>query len=180
MNESSDCTEYDTDDEEFSDPIPVNLYQEPGQNATDGQLPLCSLFNARSVYNKADNLTELLSQICPDICMISESWESERRRLNKILNSTQYKYTSCYRKNRAPGGGCAILYNETRFSVTELDIEAQEGVESFWDLFTPKSDGFQNLKVKRSAVGSFYISPKSRYKAETIEHIIQNINTLKA
>jgi hypothetical protein len=138
------------------------------------------LFNARSVYNKADNLTELLNQICPDICLISESWESERRRLSTLLTKTQYKYTSCYRKNRAPGGGCAILYNESRFSVTELDIEAPEGVESVWALVTPKSDDLHNLKVKHIAVGSFYISPKSRYKAETIEHIIQNIHTLKA
>ena len=95
--------------------------------------------------------------------MISESWESERRRLSTLLNRTQYKYTSCYRKNRAPGGGFAILFNEARFSVTDLDIEAPEGVESVWALFTPKSDDFQNLKVKRIAVGSFYISPKSRY-----------------
>ena len=34
--------------------------------------------------------------------------------------------------------------------------------------------------MKRIAVGSFYISLKSRYKAETIEHIIQNIHIIRA
>ena len=124
----------------------------PGQEVTTGQpkgldvnlnadlqsyLPLCLLFNARSVYNKADNMAELLNQICPDIGMVSESWESERRRLSSILHNTQYKSISCYGKNRSPGGGCANLNNETRFSVTNLEIDAPEGVESIWALFTP-------------------------------------------
>ena len=102
----------------------------------------------------------MLSQISPDICMISESWESERRRLNTVLGSTQYKSISYYRKKRAPGGGCAILYNECRFSVTDLDIETPDEIESVWALFTPKSDNLNNLKVKRIAVGSFYVQPQ--------------------
>ena len=188
-------SDYESDNEAFSDPIPVNLYQVPGQTVTPGQpitldvdlnndiqsyLPLCLLFNARSCYNKTDNLTELLNQIGPDICMISESWEAERRKLSSILTRTQYKYKSWYRKNKSPGGGCAILYNEKRFCVTDLDIVAPEGVECVWALFTPKSDDLQNLKVKRIAVGSFYVSPKSRYKAEVIEHIIESIHSLRA
>ena len=107
INESDDLTDYDTDDEAFPDQNPANLYQVPGQNIHPGQpitldvsldhdvqsyLPLCLLFNARSAYNKADNLTELLRQICPDICMISESWESEPRRLSTLLSSTHISY----------------------------------------------------------------------------------------
>ena len=34
--------------------------------------------------------------------------------------------------------------------------------------------------MKRISVGSFYISLKSRHKAETIEHIIQNIHSIRA
>ena len=67
------------------------------------------------------------------------------------------------------------MYNEGRFSVTDLDIETPDEIESVWALFTPKSDNLNNLKVKRIAVGSFYVSPKSRQKPETIEDIIQTI-----
>ena len=84
-DESSDCSNYNSDEEAFAEPIPVNLYQVPGQTIIPGRpvklyvnqnqdlstpLPLCLLFNARSIFNKAHNLTEMLSQISPDICMI--------------------------------------------------------------------------------------------------------------
>ena len=80
---SSSCTEYSTDDEAFPEPIPVNLYRVPGQDVPPDQpirldvnlnqdlttpLPLCLLFNARSVWNKSDNLIELLNQSSPDHC----------------------------------------------------------------------------------------------------------------
>ena len=39
------------------------------------------------------------------------------------------------------------MYNETN-----LEIDAPEGVESIWELFTPKSNDLRNLKVKRTAV----------------------------
>ena len=77
-NDESDDTEYDTEDEAFSEPIPANLTLVPGQQYRPGQpvrldvnvekemnsyLPLCLLFNARSIFNKSDNLSELLQQI---------------------------------------------------------------------------------------------------------------------
>ena len=188
----SDCSSYATEDEAFSDPIPVSLSPVPDQHVTPGQpirlevnlngqpspLPLCLLLNARSVYNKSDNLNEMLSQIGPDLCLISESWERERRRLATVLK--QYKSVSYYRKGKSPGGGCAIVYNETKFSVLDLKIEAPDGVESVWALLTPKSSELNMLGVKRIAVGSFYVSPRSQYKNDTIEHIIQTIHILRA
>ena len=36
------------------------------------------------------------------------------------------------------------------------------------------------MKVKRIAVGSYYISPKSKYKQDVIEHIIATIHKLRA
>ena len=38
---------------------------------------------------------------------------------------------------------------------TNLEIDAPEGVESIWELFTPKSNDLRNLKVKRTAVFFF-------------------------
>ena len=192
--EDSD-TEYDTDDEPFSEPIPVNLFPVSEENHPPNQpiklevnlkeeistyLPLCLTFNARSVYNKSDNLAEMLKQIGPDLCIIFETFEREEKRLNTILNENQFKSISYYRKNRAPGGGCAIVFNENRFTVSNLEITAPPGVESCWALFVPKCQDNRFMKVKRIAVGSYYISPKSRHKQETIEHIIETIHVLRA
>ena len=48
---------------------------------------------------------------------------------------------------------------------------------------TPKQAGVSfgpYLNVKRIAIGSYYISPRSRHKKETIDHIIDTIHTLRA
>ena len=194
-DDSKDGTADDTEDEAFSEPIPVNLFAIPGQNVETGQpikldvdlnrdqtsyLPLCLMFNSRSVFNKADNLNEMLNQIGPDICLISETFEREKKQLNTVLDNRHFKSISYYRKNRAPGGGCAILYNETRFSVDNLKIEAPDGVECVWALFTPKAIDLNTAKVKRIAVGSYYVSPRSRHRAEVIDHIISTIHILRA
>ena len=116
-DESTDGSVYDTEDEAFSEPTPVNLFPVPGQNPLPGQairlevnlnyslssnLPLCLLFNSRSIFNKSNNLKEMLNQICPDICLISETFESERKRIMNVLNSQHFKSISYYRKHRAP------------------------------------------------------------------------------
>ena len=191
----SDDTQYDTEDEAFAEPIPANLSPIPGQNVPPGQpisfdinsnerqssnLPLCLVFNSRSVYNKADNLKEMLHTIGPDISIISETFERERKKLTSVLNSQEFKYVSYFRKNRAPGGGCAIIFNENKFSVSNLEVSAPEEIESCWALFVPKSPGGGSMKVKRIAVGSYYVSPKSRHKQEVIEHIIDTIHMLRA
>ena len=115
------------------------------------------MLNARSAYNKADNLRDMLHQIGPSVAIISETWEREKARLDAVLNSRQYKVLSSYRKTKSPGGGCAILYNESRFSLTNPDIAVPEDVEATWAVFTPVS---QQLKVKRIAIGSIYVSPR--------------------
>ena len=116
-DDSLDSTNYDTEDEALSEPIPANLSPVPGQDVHPGQpimldvnldhgqssnLPLCLLFNARSIFNKSDNLTEMLHQIGPDMAIISETFERERKRLNNVLNSRHFISISYFRKNRAP------------------------------------------------------------------------------
>ena len=121
----------------------------------------------------------MLSQIAPDLCLISETFERESKHIQSILNVPSYKNISYYRKNRAPGGGCAIVYNENRFCVQDLSIPAHMEIENTWALITPKQPAV-GLDVKRIAVASYYISPRSRHKQETIEHIIHTIHTLRA
>ena len=88
-NDEPSDSEYGSEDEAFSDPIPANLFPvsedvAPGQpikldlNMKDNlssNLPLCLLLNARSVYNKCKNLDEMLQLIGPDFCLISETFE---------------------------------------------------------------------------------------------------------
>ena len=47
-------------------------------------------------------------------------------------------------------------------------------------MFTPVAGCTQQLKVKRIAVCSVYVSPKSKQKVETLEHIIETIHVLRA
>ena len=137
------------------------------------------ILNARSIYNKCDQLNEMLSQIAPDLCLISETFERESKHIQSILNVPSYKNISYYRKNRAPGGGCAIIYNEKRFCVQDLSIPAHIQIENTWAIITPNQPAV-GLDVKRITVASYYISPRSRHKQETIEHIIHTIHTLRA
>ena len=118
--------------------------------------------------------------IGPDLILASETWEREKMRLKNVLNSSQFKIKSYYRKNKSPGGGCAIIYNENRFKFSDPDIIVPDGVEAVWAVMTPVADCRQTLKVKRMAVGSFYVSPRSKQKTETIEHIIETIHLLRA
>ena len=189
-------TVYDTDDEIDPQPIPANLSPIPNQNVVPGQplrfdvnlpidgrssfLPLCLMMNCRSVCNKINNLKEMIYQIGPDIILASETWERDKQRLHDILNSRQFKVASCYRKNKSPGGGCAIIYNENRFRVTDPELVIPDNIEAVWSVLTPGVGCGQGLKVKRIAVGSIYVSPRSKYKTETIEHIIETIHLLRA
>ena len=92
-----------------------------------------------------------------------------------------FQYISYFRKNRSPGGGCAIVFNEKRFSVTDLKISARDEIETCWALVVPRSKSESNTKMgRRVAVGAYYISPRSKHKKHVIEHIIDTIHLLRA
>ena len=131
--------------------------------------------NARSLYNKIRNFKTLLYEVCPDIAIISETWERKRITLNKLLNSTEFKSISYSRHNR-PGGGCAIVFNDNRFYVEQLDIGVPDQVEAAWAVLSSKDNSKQKFKVNKIVVGSIYVSPKSKHKIETIDHIIEAIH----
>ena len=145
QNETDD-SQYDTDDEPEPGPRQPNLFPIPGQNVSPGVplqfdvdldddipscLPLCLMMNARSVYNKSDNLKEMLNRISPSFVLISETWERERQKLETVLNSRMFKTFSYYRKNKSPGGGCAIVCNttENQFDFRDADIDVPENVK---------------------------------------------------
>ena len=78
---------------------------------------------------------------------------------------------------KQPGGSCALVYNETRFKATKLDVPVPKGVEACWLLLKPinKNDLIENI-----AIASIYVSPSSVYKTASINHIIDTIHLLRA
>ena len=109
------------------------------------------------------------------MAITSETWERQTRSLDVLFPASQYK-TISYARNKRPGGGCAIFYNENRFLVEKLDVLPPDGVEATWAVFTPKHSDKSTYKVNRILVGSIYVSPKSRHKAQTINHIIETLH----
>ena len=195
-NQSSAGSTYDTDDEVNPEPIPAIFSPIPGQNvpadqplqfdvklskeAQSSPLPLCLMMNCRSACNKISNLRELLNTVGPSVTILSETWEREKQRLDVILKSRQFKIISYYRKNKSPGGGCAIIYDKNRFRADDPDIIVPDNIEAAWSVLTPLSGQRDRLKVKRILVGSIYVSPRSQVKSEIIEHIIQTIHSVRA
>ena len=195
-------TEFESEDEVDAEPEPVVLVpaadQVPGQPlvlevdptgraALPNSLPLGMITNARSLYNKIDNYIRFLREVGPDYSLVSETWEYEGRRisLQQMLGHTSYKVLSFRRPRKEDGhihtgGGCAIVYNESKFKVEQLDFEAETGVETVFAIFTPHQFDFQNQTVKRICVGSVYIAPRSQHKTETIETIIQVIHYVRS
>ena len=113
--------------------------------------------------------------------IISETWERDELSLESLLNMPNYKVHSYKRPKvkakKQPGGSCALVYNETRFKATKLDVPVPKGVEACWLLLKPinKNDLIENI-----AIASIYVSPSSVYKTASINHIIDTIHLLRA
>ena len=133
-------TEYDTDDEIEPDRTPISITPAKMPNKRTlkvlqaSSLPLVSVLNARSIYNKKDSFKTLLHELGIEAAIVSESWEREDLSLEDLLQMDDYKVHSYKRSkvkaNRQPGGCCAIVYNERRFIATKLDIFVPNGVEA--------------------------------------------------
>ena len=185
-NDSS-MTDFDTEDEFEPDVSPIELPPKSKPNNRTqkilkaSSLPLVTLMNARSVYNKADNLKKFMNELGIEVAIISETWEREEMSLESLLKMNNYEIHSYKRPKvkakRQPGGGCAIVYNKHRFKVEKLDVFVPKGVEACWIIMKPlnKIDLIENI-----AVGSIYVSPSSVYKTATINHIIDTIHLLRS
>ena len=196
--DNNDDTLYDTDEEvdatvnpvvftpvpnqKFSSNKPIKIEINQANQAKSTTLPLCMALNGRSLYNKSNNFKNLLEQICPDISIVSETWERQKQGQSELIKSSQFKVISHKRKqinNRQPGGGCAIFYNDRSFRVSNLDINPPEGVEACWALLSPLIVT-PHHRVKKLVVSSIYVSPKSAFKQATVEHIIETIHYLRS
>ena len=70
-----------------------------------------------------------------------------------------------------------LFFNENRFKSIKPDVFVPKGVEACWLILKPlaKNDLIENI-----AIGSFYVSPTSKYKTATINHIIETIHLLRS
>ena len=200
QSQSDDQSESDVsivswDDEAFSAPIRAVLVPAPappgappgappdltvdttGQARAPSCLPLAIVTNARSLKMKQDNLRTMLRQISPDFANICETFEASRFVLEKSLNMEHYKVISYRRPSPRVGGGTAIIYTEQNFTVEEANICVEKGVEACWAIFTPRNTEYSN--IKRKCVGSIYIAPLSKYKQESVDHIIDVMFQIK-
>lgn len=119
----------------------------------------------------------------PDIALVSETFERESFPLNQLLDKTQYKSHSFHRtvsSQSQVGGGCAVIYNGLRFEMHDTDIVVPDGIEAVWMIMKPRQKDNVFRNIKQICVGSIYISPRSQYKSETIDHIIQTIHCMRA
>ena len=79
-------------------------------------LPLISVTNARSLYQKKENVKTFIQELGIEILLVSETWERENLSLEKLLQLQNHKVISYKRPKvkaaKQPGGGCAIIYSE--------------------------------------------------------------------
>ena len=127
---------------------PVQFDVNLKEDAHSSSLPLFLMMNCRSVCNTR----EMLNTIGPSVTILSETWGRNKQRLEDILNSRQFKIKSYYRKNKSPGGVCAIIYDKNQFRATDPEIIVPEDVEAIWTVLTPISKDAKRLKVQRIAV----------------------------
>jgi len=84
----------------------------------------CVLFNARSIVNKLTELHMMLSNDCPDIVCITESWLNNLITDAVLVGGNKYCVYRCDRSS-IRGGGVAILANNTTVSSIPVNIPAQ-------------------------------------------------------
>ena len=122
----------------------------------------------------------MLTELCPDLMLAVETFESPNNRLSDIINQ-EYRYLSMFRDNSIlgkSGGGVTLFFNEVRFTVRRADyIDIPHGIEAVWAIVEPK----ENSKLlKKLCIGVIYIAPRSKFKSETIQHIIETIHVIRA
>ena len=101
---------------------------------------------------------------------MSESWETEDKRINDIFKSDQYEVISNPHVRRGRGGRPAIIVKKDKFNVDNPGISCPWGIECIWTVISPKG-ATSMCKVQKIIVGSFYSPPGSRKKSVLLDHI---------
>ena len=122
------------------------------------------------------HMSRLTCHVSPVTCHVSH--EATKFNLTDMLKMEHYKVISYRRPAPRVGGGAAIVYTEHNFIVEPAGVQVENGVEACWAIFTPRNKEIST--ITRICVGSIYIAPKSKYKKETVDHIIDVMFSMKA
>ena len=119
----SQSTECDTEDEIEPDNSPIVLTPATKPNSRQmkisqaSSLPLITVLNARSLYNKPGNFKKLLTELGIEVAICSETWEREDKPLTELLQLKNYKINSHRRPkvkaNKQPGGPVPLFIMRT-------------------------------------------------------------------
>ena len=93
-----------------------------------------------------------------------------------MLEMKNISYISTPRPGAKRGGGAAIAYNPTNFSVSKLSITIPTPLEIVWALLRPITP---TGNIKKVILCSFYSPPNSRKNRQLIDHISVTYNQLK-
>ena len=127
-------------------------------------MPKVLNLNPRSIYNKKKEFVTFVTEEDIDLICISESWEKENLRLDKVIKIENYSVISNVFQRRGQGGQPAIIANKEKFTVenlTQTAIEIPWGIEVVWAILTPKNVSNAS-KIQKIVVGSIYSKPDSR------------------
>ena len=93
----SNVTDYASQDEIDPDTTPIkfppaeNMNHRKKKIVKASSLPLVAVLNARSAYNKSENLKNFLNELGIEVAMILETWEREELSLENLLQLPIYK-----------------------------------------------------------------------------------------
>ena len=113
-----------------------------------------------------------------DCAFLSEIWEQKdnknhQQEIEKMLEMDGLRYISTPRPKG--WGGAAILVNQEKFHLENLNISIPHNLEIVWGLLKPKD---QTATFKRIILCSFYSPPNSRKNAKLTDHIVTTLQRL--
>ena len=136
-------------------PIPIKR-QEPSHRpvVTFRTLPNVMVLNARSIFNKVDELKAHIENYKSDILFVTETWLTESIP-NEAVNISSF---NIFRKDRtiARGGGVAIYIKDDIPVKTRFDLNSSLTIECLWITIRPK---WLPRKISRVALACVYLPP---------------------
>ena len=137
-------------------------------------LPSYLLFNARSAYNKLDELSTFIVDNEIDVCAITETWFKWDLPPD-LVSIPGYSMFAKSREHRV-GGGVAF-YVRHQFNATQVtDISTPDNLEIVWVKLRP-------VRLPRTIASIFcavvyFPQPDMSVEAQMIEHILSTIDLL--
>ena len=125
----------------------------------------------------------MITQLDCSLCFISESWESESKSLDELINMENFRVVTNVVQRENIGGKPALFISEKHFYIRDNELcpglfSVPIGVEACWALLTPRYGASQD-KIKHIAVCSYYYTTNTR-RDVFIDHISEAYNVISA